>query len=151
MDPQSNNRQESENEERMEQRKKSKISFGKRKRKPSRYRKQNTIIQNLAKERIEYLMEMALQIHPNNLELANRYVDLARKYSMSSKILIPIKYKKYICHNCKKLMIPGVTSRHRIQSRKKRGSRYIITCLHCQHIQHFYFKQKSPKKKKPND
>ncbi|MBN2156347.1 MAG: hypothetical protein JW776_09900 [Candidatus Lokiarchaeota archaeon] len=125
------------------QKKKTKQVLRRKRRKPSRFRKQNTIIQKLALERIEYLMENAIVIYSKNSEFANRYVDLARKYSMSAKVSIPTKYKKMICHRCKKLLIPGVSSRHRIQSRKKRGSRYVITCLNCNKTIHIYFKQKS--------
>ena len=111
-------------------------------RKPSRFRKQNSIIRTLALERIDYLMKTAIQIYSKNPEIAERYVQLARRYSMSSKAEFPLQYKQMICHNCKKLLLPGFTSRHRIQSRKKRGTRYIITCLHCNHLVHMYFKQK---------
>jgi ribonuclease P protein subunit RPR2 len=142
MDPNSSNIQNWEKTRREEQKRNSKRILKRKRRRPSRYRKQNTIIQKLAIERIQFLMSTAIQIYSKNSDLANRYVDLARKYSMSSKVKIPLKYKQMICHKCKKLMIPGVSSRHRIQSRKKRGTRYVITCLNCDHSTHIYFKQK---------
>lgn len=126
---------------------KSRQAQKKRGRRPSRHRKQNTILQKLALERIDFLMETAIKIYSKNSELANKYVDLSRRYSMSSKVQIPSHYKKLICHKCKKLLIPGVSSRHRIQSRKKRGSRYISTCLNCNHSTHIYFKQNKPRTK----
>ncbi len=142
MDQKASNSQKIEKDEHSEQRKRSKRVSMKKRRKPSRFRKQNTIIQQLALERIEFLMESAIKIYSRNPELGNRYVDLARKYSMASKVKMSTKYKNIICHKCKKLLIPGVSSRHRIQSRKKRGSRYILTCLTCNHTVHIYFKQK---------
>jgi ribonuclease P protein subunit RPR2 len=135
------NTQKFDRNRRESQKRKSQKILRKKKRKPSRYRKQNAILQKLALERIEYLMNTAIKIYSKNIELANRYVELARKYSMSSKVTIP-KYKQLICHKCKKLMIPGISSRHRIQSRKKRGSRYVITCLKCNHSVHIFIKQK---------
>jgi RNase P subunit RPR2 len=113
-----------------------------RRRSPSRFRKQNSIIQQLALERIEFLMETAIKIYSKNTELANKYVRLARGYSMSSKVRIPMKYGQLICHKCKQLLISGISSRNRIQSHKKRGSRYVVTCLNCNHSTHIYFKQK---------
>ncbi len=143
MDQKSSNSQKIEKLHRTEQKRRSKQVVKKRKRRrSSRFQKQNTIIQKLALERIEFLMETAIKIYSKNPDLANRYVNLARRYSMSSKARIPIKYKQIICHKCKQLLIPGVSSRHRIQSRKKRGSRYVITCLNCDHSIHLYFKQK---------
>jgi len=129
------------------QRKRSKRANRSRRRRPSRFRKQNAILQKLALERIEYLMETAIKIYSRNPDLAERYVQLARKYSMSSKAKFPPQYKKLICHQCKKLLLPGVTSRHRIQSRKKRGSRYVVTCLNCNSTIHIFFKQKKSKQK----
>jgi ribonuclease P protein subunit RPR2 len=91
-------------------------------------------------------MEKAKKIYSTDPDLANKYADLSRRYSMSVKISFPIEYKKLICKKCKKLMIPGKTCRTRIQSRKKRGSRYVITCLSCNNMTHIYFKRKDKKK-----
>jgi RNase P subunit RPR2 len=113
-----------------------------RERRPTRYRKQEEIMQVVAKERIIYLMKRAIEIASKNQELADHYVDLCRRYSMAAKEPIPQEYKKLICHGCKKLMIPGVTCRTRFHSAKGRGSRYIITCLRCNHMVQIYFKSK---------
>ena len=132
---------------RTEQKIQTKKALKHKRRKPSRFRKQSAVMQKLALERIDFLMDKAIKIYSKNPDLANRYVDLVRRYSMSAKVTIPAKYKKLICHHCKKLLIPGISSRHRIQSRKKRGSRYVITCLNCNHTMHLYFKQKITKPK----
>ena len=142
MDQKASNSQKKEKIVRSEQSKRSIQVSRKKRRRPSRFRKQNAVIKQLALERIEFLMESAIKIYSSNSELGNRYVDLARKYSMASKAQMPSKYKNMICHKCKKLLIPSVSSRHRIQSRKKRGSRYVSTCLNCNHAVHIYFKQK---------
>ncbi len=117
-----------------------------RKRQPTKFKKENIIKKKLALERIHFLMGKAKEIYSFNPDLANRYADLSRRYSMSVKINFPMEYKKLICKKCKKLMIPGKTCRTRIQSRKKRGSRYVITCLNCNHMTHIYFKRKNKKK-----
>ncbi|MCP4760879.1 MAG: hypothetical protein GY870_03795 [archaeon] len=113
-----------------------------RRKSKNKNKKRENIIRSIANERIDYLMNRAIEIYSLNPDLANRYVEIARKYSMSLKVNIPQNFKKLICHNCKKLMIPGVSSRNRIQSRKKRGSRYVITCLNCNHKIHIYYKRK---------
>ncbi|MHA1819208.1 MAG: ribonuclease P protein component 4 [Promethearchaeota archaeon] len=106
------------------------------------------IMKQLALDRINYLMKLAFEIYPGNPDLANRYVELARAYSMSAKVKIPIVYKKFICHKCKKLMVPGYSARYRIISKKKRGSYFNITCLNCGHKTQIYFKaRKNPKSK----
>ncbi|MHA1727764.1 MAG: ribonuclease P protein component 4 [Promethearchaeota archaeon] len=137
-------------EEKKNVQKKKTVAYHNRQRRSKQKGRRYNIQKTLASERIEYLMEKAIKIYSSNSELANSYADLAKKYSMAVKVPIPSKYKKLICHKCKKLMIPGISSRTRIQSRKKRESRYIITCLHCNHQIHIYFKQKHNKNKEEN-
>ncbi|MHA1338920.1 MAG: ribonuclease P protein component 4 [Promethearchaeota archaeon] len=115
--------------------------------KKNRYKRAKEVIKQIALERIEYLMELALKIYPDCPELANRYVIHARNYSMAAQVRIPKKYKRYICHKCKKLMVPGYSCRIRIKSCKGRGSHLIITCLNCNNIIHqIYFKAKKSSK-----
>jgi len=122
------------------QRQKTKKYNKSRMRRPTKYRKQEELMQIVAKERIIYLMKRAIEISSKNQELADHYVDLCRRYSMATKVSIPQEYKKLICHECKKLMIPGVTCRTRFHSAKGRASRYVITCLRCNHMMQIYFK-----------
>lgn len=111
----------------------------------SQNKKKGKIIKSIALERIEYLMDKAVDMYSLNPELADRYVDISRRYSMSVKVRMPQKYKRIICHKCKKLMVPGVSSRSRIQSRKKHGSRIVTTCLHCGNMAHIFFKARNRK------
>ena len=129
------------------QRKKTRIFLDKKRRRPTKFRKENTIIKKIASERIEYLMEEAVSIYSSNPYIANRYVALSRNYSMSAKVDIPDKYKRLICKKCKKLMIPGISSRIRLQSRKKKGSRLVKTCLNCSHSIHIYYKNQPEQKR----
>ncbi|MBD3353486.1 MAG: hypothetical protein GF364_18530 [Candidatus Lokiarchaeota archaeon] len=132
-----------ENQEKIRrQKRRTKKYQRKHRRKPSGKRRRIKIMKQIAFERINYLMESAISIYSHNKELANRYVELARNYSKSAKVLIPREYKRLICHKCKKLMVPGVSSRTRIQSRKKRGTRLVITCLNCGNQVHIFFKTK---------
>lgn len=124
------------------QKKKKSSSKKKKFRKPSRLQKQEMIIKQIVEERIEYLMDLAFKIYPDVPELADRYVEHVRNYSSAVKVPIPRKYKRYICHKCKKLMVPGYSCRVRIQSKRKYGSKLIITCLRCGHMMHIQFKQR---------
>ena len=64
-------------------------------------RKHQAIIIQIADTRMRYLFQKAHDIFPNNKELANRYVYLARRYAQRAKIKIPSIWKKRICHKCK--------------------------------------------------
>lgn len=119
-------------------------------RKPSRLQKQEMIIKEIVEERIEFLMDLAFKIYPDVPELADRYVEHVRNYSSAVKVPIPRKYKRYICHKCKKLMVPGYSCRIRIQSKRKYGSKLIITCLQCGHMIHIQFKQRKKKTEERN-
>ena len=132
-----------EHEKKKKQWRKTKEYLKKKQRKPTKFRKENKIIKEIAAERIEYLMENAISIFSSNPELANRYVAMSRKYSMAAKVGIPEKYKRFICKKCKKLMIPGISRRTRLHSRKKKGSRLVITCLNCNNSIHIFYKNKS--------
>jgi ribonuclease P protein subunit RPR2 len=98
------------------------------------------IAKKIAKNRILYLFELADKIFPENKSLANRYVELAMKYAQRVKVRIPQKWKKRICHNCKKFLYPGINCRIRLQSRKGKGSHISVTCLECNHTTRYFIK-----------
>ncbi|MGP3668255.1 MAG: ribonuclease P protein component 4 [Candidatus Bathyarchaeota archaeon] len=94
----------------------------------------------VAKERIEILMENAFKRMMKHDEgLAQRYVDLARRVSMKSRVRIPRKWKIFICRGCKKLMIPGLNCRVRVQ--RRRNPHVALTCLMCGHVKRFSYKK----------
>jgi len=61
------------------------------------------------------------------LELADRYVDIARRISMRSKASIPKEFKRRFCKHCYKYLVPGLNSRIRVCRGK-----IIVYCEHCQ-------------------
>jgi len=95
-----------------------------------------------AKKRAMELMEMAWEVHPQKKELADRYVKHAREIAMAAKVRIPQEQKRRICHGCKRLLVPGSTSRVRSTHRKNYGSYLTVTCLNCGHITRYVFKGK---------
>ncbi|MGQ4874424.1 MAG: ribonuclease P protein component 4 [Promethearchaeia archaeon] len=105
------------------------------------------IIRIISKNRMLYLLHRAHEIFPENRELANDYVQLAKKYAQRAKIKIPANYKKRICHKCKRFLYPGINCRIRMQSRKGKGSHVSLTCLECNHTTRYYIKLKNRKAK----
>jgi ribonuclease P protein subunit RPR2 len=98
------------------------------------------IVKKIARSRINYLLERAHNVFPEDPNLANRYVDLAIKYSQRAKVRIPKKWKSRICKNCKCFLYPGENCRVRIQSRKGKGSHLVITCLNCDGKSRYFLK-----------
>ncbi|HLC52835.1 MAG TPA: ribonuclease P [Candidatus Nanoarchaeia archaeon] len=76
---------------------------------------------DIAKERIEQLFDQA----ERNKTRASRYVNLARKISMKTKIRIPAKYKRRFCKYCFSYLI---AENSRVRTRK---GKVIISCLEC--------------------
>ncbi|MEJ2278889.1 MAG: ribonuclease P [Candidatus Lokiarchaeota archaeon] len=91
---------------------------------------------------VKNLLERAHSTFPECKDLANRYVDLAIKYSQRAKVRIPKDWKRRICRHCKRFLYPGINCRVRIQSRKKRGSHLTITCLECHESSRYFLNTK---------
>jgi ribonuclease P protein subunit RPR2 len=102
-----------------------------------------TIAKQIANSRIIFLFERAHTIFPINKELANRYVNLARKYAARTKIKIPLEWKKRICHKCKSFLYPGINCRTRLKSRKGKGTHVSLTCLECNTTTRYFIKLKN--------
>ena len=81
----------------------------------------------------EIIRIMELAFSTNDLNLADRYVEIARRISMKARVRIPPYLKLFICRGCKRILIPGKTARFRI---KQKGGRkmIVISCLRCGHI-----------------
>jgi len=81
----------------------------------------------IAKKRIQKLFllsqENALE---GKLNLADRYVEIARKISMRYQIKIPSEYKHLFCKKCYSFLLPGITCRKRIKKGK-----IVIFCKKC--------------------
>ncbi|MEM3546076.1 MAG: ribonuclease P [Candidatus Bathyarchaeia archaeon] len=89
-------------------------------------------MRQIARERMEILLEKAIQIHEIKPQLAQRYVELARRIGMKTRVKIPREYRRLICRGCKQFIHPGCTLRVRV---KHGGVRHITyTCLRCGRI-----------------
>jgi ribonuclease P protein subunit RPR2 len=86
-------------------------------------------VKKIAKERMDILLNRAMQGVQEKSETAQRYVGIARKIGMRYKVRIPSRWRLLICKGCHKLILPGINSRVRLQ--RFRDSHLAITCLEC--------------------
>ncbi|MFW9828990.1 MAG: ribonuclease P protein component 4 [Candidatus Thorarchaeota archaeon] len=103
------------------------------------------IVKKIANFRILYLFQKAHEIFPQNQILANRYVDLARRYSQRAKINIPYHWRKRVCHKCKSFLYPGINCRYRMHSHKGKGSHVSLTCFECNKTTRYFINLKNDK------
>ncbi|MFP4142034.1 MAG: ribonuclease P protein component 4 [Thermoplasmata archaeon] len=90
----------------------------------------------IAKRRIDILMEEAKKAAlEDELERADRYVELARGIGMRHNISLPSEYKRKICSNCYSYLLPSRSCRIRVERGK-----LIIKCLNCRTINRFVYK-----------
>lgn len=91
----------------------------------------------IAKERIKKLFEEAEKEFSKHPERANRYVELARKIAMKTKVRMTA-YKTRFCKHCYKYLKPGVNCRVRTKNKK-----VIYYCINCKRYTKFpYLKEK---------
>jgi ribonuclease P protein subunit RPR2 len=89
----------------------------------------------MAEQRIDRLFSLAEKAFPTRPELADRYVDIAKRISMRHRVSIPGQYKKRICKQCGSYLMPGKNSRIRLD-----GKNLIITCQNCGAIKRYPYK-----------
>ncbi len=94
-----------------------------------RYSKKPEKQQRLAKERIDILFEQAKKVFEKEPELADRYVELARKIAMKYKVKIPSRLKRQFCKHCYKFLIPGNNCRVRLYRGK-----LVYYCHNCKNF-----------------
>ncbi|MFH1456204.1 MAG: ribonuclease P [archaeon] len=92
---------------------------------------------DIAKERITILFQQADKVFSKNKGLANRYVTLARKISMKSKVRIPSELKRKFCKHCYHYFKPSVNVRIRTQKGK-----LVYYCLNCKKFTRIPLKSK---------
>lgn len=83
----------------------------------------------IALQRMDTLFRLAKENVHERSDLAQRYVEIARKISMRARFHMPREHRLYICRRCKRFISPGTSSRVRVQPRRE--PHLVITCLHC--------------------
>ena len=85
--------------------------------------------EQIAMERIRILFRQAEDTFPVDPDRAQRYVDLARKIAMRTRLRLPRDLRRRVCRRCNAFLVPDATSRTRI--RQQREPHVAITCLKC--------------------
>ena len=83
----------------------------------------------IALQRVSIMFSLAKQKAQTDPELAQRYVQLARKIAMRARLRLPREYRFLVCRKCKSFILSGVNCRTRMQSRRE--PHLVITCLSC--------------------
>ena len=89
----------------------------------------------VALDRINELFSQASLAFKKDKKRANRYVQLARKISMRSKVRIPSNLKRRYCKHCHNYLLPGVNCRIRTKNKK-----VVYYCLDCKKYMKFMLK-----------
>lgn len=83
----------------------------------------------VAMERIRILFRLAKEAIHEDARLAQRYVEIAKRVAMRTRLHLPAEYRRLICRHCKSFIYPGVNCRVRIQQRRE--PHLVVTCLNC--------------------
>ncbi len=95
----------------------------------------------IARERIVRLLKLADEIYKDDLELAIKYGELAKRISLRTKVKIPREWRWRFCKGCGSLLFPGVNARVRLRDR--RMPHVVIHCLRCGSIRRIpYLREK---------
>jgi len=89
-------------------------------------------IERIATERIEILIDNALNEINSDEKLSQTYAKLALKIGMRVRVRMPYSIRQLFCRKCKQFIVPGVNSTIRIGRTRVKCIR--ITCLKCNHV-----------------
>jgi len=93
----------------------------------NRFEKAKVKRENIAKERIVGLLSMAEeQSLAGDMELADRYAQLARSIGMRHSLRMPRGFNLRFCRRCLRFLVPGKNARFRTSSGKL--SRQCLGC-----------------------
>ena len=89
--------------------------------------KNKKIQKSIAKKRIINLFNLADEkALSGDINLANRYIEIARRISMRNLVRIPSDKKRKFCKHCYSYLLPDLNCRIRIHNK-----RVIIYCKNC--------------------
>ncbi len=97
-----------------------------------RFKERKLRAKRIARERIRVLLSLADKISKEDISLAERYGELARKISVRCRIPIPADWSWRFCKSCKALLFPGITAV--IRTRSENYPHITIRCLRCSTI-----------------
>jgi ribonuclease P protein subunit RPR2 len=97
----------------------------------------------IALERVTALFQLARENIHERPDLAQRYVEVAGKIAMRTRLHLPMEYRLQVCRHCKRFILPGVGARIRVQPR--RSPHVVVTCLYCGGTTRILLERKKPK------
>jgi len=78
------------------------------------------------------LVAKAVKTSRTDLQLAEAQADSARRITLRFNARLDYQSKRFFCHGCKKLIVPGVNARVRLG--KGEPARLSVTCGRCGHV-----------------
>ncbi len=72
------------------------------------------------------LLELSVSTAQDDLELAKEQAALARRLMLRYNVRFGWELKRFFCHGCKQLMVPGVNATVRVA-----GGMVLTTCADC--------------------
>jgi len=85
-----------------------------------------------AEEAARSLITSAVAKSSHSLETARKQEELARRVMLRFNVRLDYSLRRFICHGCKRLIVPGVNARVRLAGGKPKVLR--VTCLECGHV-----------------
>jgi ribonuclease P protein subunit RPR2 len=86
------------------------------------------MLQDLARQRAELLLEHAVKTASGDVVRAERQATLARRLCLKFNVRLGYGYRQLFCRHCKHFIVPGLNARVRLRP-SPRGVR--LTCLEC--------------------
>jgi ribonuclease P protein subunit RPR2 len=86
---------------------------------------------DLAYQRVQRLLSLALEMAREDMKLARRMAAIAWRMKLRYTLRLPWELRRLYCRGCKGFLVPGVNARVRLGGRPPSLK---ITCLDCGHI-----------------
>jgi len=99
----------------------------------------------VAMQRIQILFGLASETLRQDPSLAQRYVKIARKIAMATRVRLPLEFRHQVCRHCKSFILPGVNCCVRIKQRRE--PHIMVTCLNCGSQMRIPLRKKKEKQK----
>jgi len=96
------------------------------------------IIKDIARQRIEILLDQAYKNILDNPRLSRRYVYLALQIAKKTRVRLPKKHRIYICRKCYTYLVSGITATIRL--RQRRSPHLVLKCNNCKNIKRIPYK-----------
>ena len=90
------------------------------------------------------LLQLAIKNSSSDLNLAKKQAALARRLLLKFNIRLDSRLKKYYCHGCKQLIVPGINARTRLGH--GRATMLRLTCSECGFVNRRFLARKSEKR-----